>query len=142
MNNILNFLKTRTLSYWLSFITFVFSILFLIIYINFGRTQFDPDYSVLTIVGISLTIVTCLVSIVLSYKAFFYTQYVLWLFVFLSFVTSQLNLIGNIFYNVDGSTAPFSFFFLTFSSFSSIILNLVAAIIYKRKKQPNNQEVK
>lgn len=135
MDKIVTFFKTRKISYWLAFAATLLMIGDLIVYLLTGRTQFDPDYSVRAITGMAFAVALGLIGIVKPIRAAVFAQYVFCLFAFINYATSQLNLLGNLFYNVDGSTAPVSLFIGIGFVLVATVLALISGILMKPAKK-------
>ena len=135
MNNILEFLKSRKIWYWLALAATVLSIVTLIVYLLTGRTQFDPNYSNRAIIGLTVTVVLGVISLVKTYRYVLFAQFVFGLFGFINYITSQLNLLGNILYNVDGSSIPSSLVIGIGFALIATVLALVSAILMRPAKK-------
>lgn len=130
---ITDYLKSRKVWNWLALASAVLGLIGLIIYLVAGRTQFDPDYSTRAIVGLALGVAAGLAAALLSFRAAYFVQYLLFLFGFLSYITSQMNLLGNLLYNVDGSTLPAAFILITVFTLAACVLPLVAGILDRKR---------
>ncbi len=117
--------------YWLGAASTVLSVVALAVYIATGRTQFDPNYSNRVFIGLGVAAALGLFSLVKPFRYVLFGQFVFGLFGAVNYITSQLNLLGNIFYNVDGSTIPVSLVVGIAASLVSMILGLVSAILMK-----------
>ena len=105
----------------------------LILYLIAGRTSFDPNYSVYAIVGMSLGILCGAISVVKPIRALAFAEYLCFLYAFIHYIVSQINLIANILYDVDGSSFPPVFFVTVIASFAAFVLALVAGLAMKGK---------
>ena len=121
----------QALSWCLLIIAGVLGILELVLYIRDGRTSFDPNYSVYAIVGMSLGIAFALAGVVSKWRPFYFLSYLGFLYAFIHYIVSQINLIANILYGVDGSTFPPVFFITLVSAFAACLLSLIAGILKK-----------
>lgn len=127
------FFKNRGLYYYLMMISTVLAIILLVVYLTSGRTQFDPNYSKEGIAAMVISVALGIFCLIRTYRAAIFAQYVCLLFSTISFITSQLNMIANIIYNVDGSSFPATFFVAAISGFVATFVALTAGIIsYKR----------
>ena len=105
----------------------------LVLYILYGRTSFDPNYSLYAIIGIGAGIFFGLIGLIGGFRLFAFLSYLAFLYGFIHLVVSQINLIANILYGVDGSTFPVTFFIMMGSSFLSFVLALISGITMKQK---------
>ena len=105
-------------------------VLELVLYIAAGRTSFDPNYSVLTFVGMGAGIVLGIAGSIIRWRPLSFLSYLSFLYGFIQYLVSQANLIANIFY-VDGSTFPPAFYATLAASAGAVVLALVAGIVMK-----------
>ncbi|MBR1813973.1 MAG: hypothetical protein IJ773_09145 [Lachnospiraceae bacterium] len=103
----------------------------LFLYIKDGRTSFDPNYSMYAIVGMGVGIFLALVGLVSRLRTFYFLAYLAFLYAFIHYVVSQVNLIANILYGVDGSTFPTVFYVTIAASFAACLFALIAGIVKK-----------
>lgn len=109
-------------------------VLELALYLKDGRTSFDPNYSVYAIVGMGLGIGLGVLGVVTRWRPLAFTTYLAFLYAFIQYVVSQINLIANILYGVDGSTFSMSFYVTMFASAASCLLALIAGIVMKNQQ--------
>ena len=128
------FLKTRRFYYWLILAATVCGLVALIAYLIGGKTQFTPDYSVRAIVGGVLATAFGIFSLVVAWRPAVFISYLFALFACICYITSQINLIGNLIYGVDGSSVPPAMVVFTLFSAAAFILALVAGIAMKPAK--------
>lgn len=140
MDRIKDYLKTRKVWRWLSFLSVLLGAAALILYLVAGRTQFDPGYSVRAILGMALGIGVGVFTLGVTFRAGLFVQYLCFLFGFLSYVTSQMNLLGNLVYNVDGSTLPAAFILITLFSLAAFVPALVGGILMRAPKERADAE--
>ena len=126
--------KAKGVSVWLAVATLL-GILGLVLYIWKGRTSFDPNYSVYVFIGMGAGIACGVAGWFLRIRALAFMAYLGFLYGFIHYIVSQINLIANIIYGVDGSTFPPVFFVTVVSAFASFVLSLIAGIAMK-KQQP------
>lgn len=110
-------------------------VLELVLYIKDGRTSFDPNYSVFAIVGMGMGIGCGLLGVLTRWRPLAFMAYLSFLYAFIHYVVSQINLIANILYGVDGSTFSMSFYVTMFAAVASCLLALIAGIAMKNKQQ-------
>ncbi len=109
----------------------VLGVLELVLYLLTGRTTFDPNYSVLAFVGMGIGIGMALIGVITRWRPLAFLSYLGFLYGFIQYIASQLNLIANILYDVDGSSFPPSFFATLAASLGAVILALAAGIMMK-----------
>ena len=119
--------------HWMLLIATLLGVVELALYIRDGRTSFDPNYSVYAIVGMGLGIGFGLLGFISRWRPLAFTAYLAFLYAFIHYVMSQINLIANILYGVDGSTFPPVFFVTLCSAFASCLLALVAGIAMRNR---------
>ncbi len=110
-------------------------VLELVLYIRDGRTSFDPNYSVYAIVGMGLGIGCGVLGILTRWRPLAFMAYLSFLYAFIQYVVSQINLIANILYGVDGSTFSMSFYVTMFAAVFSCLLALIAGIAMRNRQQ-------
>lgn len=110
-------------------------VLELVLYIKDGRTSFDPNYSEYALVGMGLGIGFGLLGVVTRWRPLAFMSYLGFLYAFIQYVVSQINLIANILYGVDGSTFSMSFYVTMFAAVASCLLALIAGITMRNKQQ-------
>ena len=117
----------------LSLVALICGILALVFYLTRGRTQFDPNYSRYAIIGFCVGIAACLLYIWKAYRELFFVAYLFFFMGVLGYLTSQMNLMGNLIYNVDGSSVPDQLIVITVAGTAAAILTLIAGISDKEK---------
>lgn len=110
-------------------------VLELVLYIKDGRTSFDPNYSAYALVGMGLGIGFGLLGVVTRWRPLAFMSYLGFLYAFIQYVVSQINLIANILYGVDGSIFSMSFYVTMFAAVASCLLALIAGITMRNKQQ-------
>lgn len=123
--------KKKPFGFYIALLTIIIGIAELVVYLLYGRTQFDPDYSTRMIGGLIVGLVIGLLFLIKTNREFLFLLYLAFFFAFLNYVTSNLNLLANIMYNVDGSTIPTTFVALVVMGVVSFILPLIASIFTK-----------
>lgn len=106
-------------------------VLALVLYIAAGRTSFDPNYSVLTFVGMGAGIALGILGSIIRWRPLPFLSYLGFLYGFIQYLVSQANLIANILYDVDGSTFPPAFYVTLAASVGAVVLALAAGIVMK-----------
>ena len=106
-------------------------VLALVLYIAAGRTSFDPNYSVLTFVGMGAGIALGILGSIIRWRPLPFLSYLGFLYGFIQYIVSQANLIANILYDVDGSTFPPAFYVTLAASVGAVVLALAAGIVMK-----------
>lgn len=110
-------------------------VLELVLYLKDGRTSFDPNYSVLAIVGMGVGIGLGVLGVLVRWRPLAFLTYLSFLYALIQYVVSQINLIANILYGVDGSTFSMSFYVTLFAAVASCLLALIAGIAMKQPQQ-------
>lgn len=105
----------------------------LVLYLLEGRTSFDPNYSVYAIVGMGLGIALGLAGVIVNVRPLYFLSYLGFLYAFIHYIVSQINLIANILYGVDGSTFSIAFYVTIAAAFLACLLSLIAGIVKKGK---------
>ena len=118
---------------WLLLIASVLGIVELALYLKDGRTSFDPNYSVYAIVGMGLGILLGLAGVISKGRPLYFLSYLAFLYAFIHYIVSQINLIANILYGVDGSTFSPVFYITVIAAFAACLLSLIAGIMAKGK---------
>lgn len=127
--------KARTIGDYLVFAATVLMLIEFILYLTSSRTSFDPNYSPSAIVGMTVALVCGLASVIIPLKALGFGVYLGSLFGFIHYIVSQINLIANIIYGVDGSTFPAAFFVTIACAVLTTGLSLAGAILIKTDKR-------
>lgn len=142
MNLILSFLRSRKPYWWMVLGAEVFSLAALILYAVNGVTNYDPHHSVQVIVGLILCMAAGVAVLILPdrglthsvARTLTFAQYVLSFFSLFSYIFSNMNMLGSIFYtaggqsNIDGTTLPVSFVLLVVFIAISLVATLVAGV--------------
>lgn len=134
-----NFIKTRKAYYWLILAATLSALIALVAYLIGGKTQFTPDYSVRAIIGGVLGVAFGVLSLIITWRAAVFISYLFSLFACICYITSQINLIGNLIYGVDGSTVPPAMAIFIVFSLVAFITALLAGIMMKPKKENSLQ---
>lgn len=124
--------KTKASALWTLLIAVLLGILALVLYIKDGRTSFDPNYSVYAFIGLGAGIGFGLIGLLSRVRCLVFLSYLGFLYGFIHYVMSQINLIANILYGVDGSTFPPVFFVTLGASLAAVALALASGILMKR----------
>lgn len=126
--------KKPGIAHFLLLFSVLAGIVALVLYVLYGRTSFDPNYSLYAIAGIGAGILFGLIGLVFGFRACAFLSYLAFLYGFIHLVVSQINLIANILYGVDGSTFPVTFFVMIGASFVSFVLALISGITMRQKR--------
>lgn len=143
MDKIVEFLKSRSVAYYLAFASVVCGFVALIVYAAAGTNNFAPTLSASVIAPLAIGTAIGIFSMVKTYKLALLAQYVVYLYGFISVFIVNINLIANLLYNVDGSSFPASFFviaiFACLATFGSLAAGIMTKYGQGGKKAP--QEV-
>lgn len=141
------FIYSRKPWYFVVFGATVAAVAGFIVYLAAGPTQYDPHYSAGVIVGcvgaILLGVAALVVAIILDTRFVRYglfAQYIFALLAFLSFLTSQANLYGNILMALDGGTLPVPFFIIVILLLGVTVTSLIGAIIMKSSGTADSED--
>ena len=126
------FFKRKKLCYWLVLAATILAAVELAVYLVTGRTQFDPEYSQEAIVGMALSVAIGVFSLIRTYRTAIFAMFITLFFSLITFITSQIQLIANILYNVDGSTFPVTFWITALCAVFGCIIALIAGIASSR----------
>lgn len=124
-------------SHVLLLVATLLGVLELVLYLKDGRTSFDPNYSVLAIVGMGAGIACGLLGVITRWRPLAFLTYLGFLYALIQYVVSQINLIANILYGVDGSTFSVSFYVTLVAAAASCLLALIAGITMKQTRRVN-----
>lgn len=105
----------------------------LILYLMEGRTSFDPNYSCYAIAGMGIGIACGMLGFLGHVRLCAFLAYLGFLYGFVHYIVSQINLIANILYGVDGSTFPPVFFVTLGAALLSFLLALLSGILMKHR---------
>jgi lysylphosphatidylglycerol synthetase-like protein (DUF2156 family) len=133
MSKIIDWFKTKKIEFYLSLASVVFGLIALVVYLCWGKTQFDPDYSGRAIGAFVVGIVLGICFLIRPYKEGVFLQYLAFFLAFLFYITSQMNMLANILYDVDGSTLPAAFITIIIFSLIAFVAPLVACFLMKDK---------
>lgn len=125
--------KKKPFGFYIALLTLIIGIVELVVYLLYGRTQFDPDYSTRMIGGVIVGLVLGLLCLIKTNRELLFLLYLAFFFAFINYITSNLNLLANIMYNVDGSTIPMTFVALVAMGIASFIFPLIASIFTKNR---------
>ena len=134
MKKVLDYFKSKKIWYYFVMFVSVLDIAALILYLLKGRTQFDPNLSVQTIAAFSVSALAGIFTLVKSFRAVVFILYLANLYALIAYITSNLNMLGNLFYNVDGSTAPLAFILIIAFGAISTVLSLISGILMRNPK--------
>lgn len=128
------FLASRGVSGWMLLVAALLGILELVLYLKEGRTSFDPNYSWYAIVGMGIGIACGLIGFLGRIRLFAFLSYLGFLYGFVHYIVSQINLIANILYGVDGSTFSPVFFVTLGAALVTFVLALISGILMKSRR--------
>lgn len=131
MSKLLEFLKTRSVAYYVAMASTVCGLIALIVYLAAGTNDFATTLSPKVIVPFAIGLVLGVFSIFKTFKLALLGQYVVYLFGFISVFTINITLITNIFYNVDGSTIPAALIVIAIFALIATVGALAAGIMTK-----------
>lgn len=132
--------KKKPFGFYIALLTLIIGIVELVVYLLYGRTQFDPDYSTRMIGGVIVGLVLSLLCLIKANRELLFLLYLAFFFAFINYITSNLNLLANIMYNVDGSTIPMTFVALVAMGIASFIFPLIASIFTKNSAVKQTQK--
>lgn len=124
--------KKRILSFAFLSGSFVFSLLFLIFYLNFGSTIFHPEIETNVIVATSITMAILLAGILFPSKLTDELSFLISFLAFLFYINSQLTLITNVFVSIDGTTFSAGFIFNFLFGVLALAFALTASILEEK----------
>ncbi|MBO7364950.1 MAG: hypothetical protein J6U26_06455 [Lachnospiraceae bacterium] len=133
-------LKNPGIAHFLLLFAVILGIVELGLYLLYGRTSFDPNYSLYAIAGMGAGILFGLIGLFSGLRAFAFLSYLAFLYGFIHLVVSQINLIANILYGVDGSTFPVTFYVMMGAAFLSFVLALLSGVTMKQKSKEVQNE--
>ena len=128
------FLASRGESGWMLLVAALLGVLELVLYLKEGRTTFDPNYSWYAIAGMGIGIACGLIGFLGRIRLFAFLSYLCFLYGFVHYIVSQINLIANILYGVDGSTFSPVFFVTLGAAFVTFVLALISGILMKNRR--------
>lgn len=131
MDKVIEFIKSRSVAYFIAFGSVLCGIIALIVYCAAGTNNFAPQLSVSVIVPLVLATVLGIFSLVKTFKLALLAQYVIYLYAFISVFIVNINLIANLLYNVDGSSIPPAFFVIAIFACIATFGSLAAGIMTK-----------
>lgn len=111
------------------------AIVSLCLYIRYGLTEFNPNYSVWTITAWSVGIGLGALSLAVTVRPVVFVQFLLYLYAMIQFIGSQANYLANIIYNVDGSTLSASFILTVLFSLLTFAAAAVAFALMKKRDE-------
>jgi len=131
MDKIIEFLKTRSVAYYIVIVSTVCGLVALITYLVAGTNQFAPELSSAVIVPFAIGVALGIVSIFKTFKLALLGEYLAFLFGFASVFTVNITLLANLAYNVDGFTLPIAFFVIVIFAAIATFGSLAAGIMTK-----------
>ena len=131
MSKIIEFLKTRSVAYYIAIVSAICALVALITYLAAGTNQFAPELKTDVIIPLSIGLALGIFSMIKTFKLALLGEYLLYLYGFISVFIVNINLIANIIYNVDGSSFPASFIVIVIFSGIATFGALAAGIMTK-----------
>ena len=133
------FFRSKPLCFFIEAASVLFGIVAVILYICFGKNEFNKDLAL-------SAIIPAIIAFILEIVTFFYTiqplndiAFLLVLYSFLSYIGSQANYIANVFTSIDGSTFSSSFIITILFFLISLGAALISVFLPKTR---NKEEVK
>lgn len=130
MKNFLS-IKNKGISEILILLTFIFTIINLILYCQSGVTIFNPNLYQSVIISLSFAIFLEGFTLIFNSKIIKYSIFILLLYSFIEYIYSQITYIANVFVAIDNSSFSLPMIFLFIFYILSIGLSLTGAIISK-----------
>ena len=140
MTAIKNFLSKKGAGYYLVLPAFLCALGALIMYKKTGITKFNPSLSGTAITCLWIAMGLLLVSLVIDFKPIRYLAYLVCLYGFFAYISSQITYIANILVGIDGSTFEAGFLTTAGLYFGAFVLMLLAGIFAKRKAKAEKEE--
>ncbi len=139
---ILDFFKTRKLSYWLSAAALVLTLIAFIVYLTTAKTStpFITSYSTQVIVSFCIALGIGIFSLIITLKEVLYLQFVINFFTLGSFIASLIELFGGMAYGEETAVLPGSTVTIAVCVLVTCILALVAGIMKKDNRSGGNYE--
>lgn len=131
MNNVLEFLKSRSIAWFIGLAATLFGLIGFIVYLAAGTNEFAPSLSASVIVPLAIALLIGLFTAVKTFKLCMLVQYVLYLYAFGSYIVANVNLFANLAYGVDGSSLPIAFLLIAVFTLLAFVGSLTAGIMTK-----------
>ncbi len=106
----------------------------LYMYYQYGTTIFSPNYSTYAIAGMIVGIASGFLGLITLFRPFAFIAYLAYLYALIHYIISQVNLLANILYGVDGSVMPMEIPMTITIAVLTIVLSLFAGIFIKKRK--------
>ena len=137
MDRVKNFLKERSLGFYLAFPAMIIGIITIFLYKKIGVTVFSPTLNKETILFLILGVLFTAISVGISFIPFGYVNmftklvrfiaYLMYLYAFIMFIYSQLNFIANVFVAIDGNSFSSTFILTIVFYILACVLTAVSA---------------
>ena len=131
MDKVLQFIKTRSIAYFIALAAVICGVVAFIVYLAAGTNSFVTSLSPSVIVPMAIGIVVGVAMLVRTYKLGLLAAYLAFFYGMVSVFIVNINLIANLAYNVDGSSFPVEFFVIVIFAALAMVGCLVAGIMTK-----------
>ena len=131
MNKISEFIKSRSIAYFIAAASLVCGLITFTVYLAAGTNNFATSHSPTVIVPLAIGILIGAFSMVKTFKLALLCQYLAYLYAFISVFIVNINLIANLAYNIDGSRFPSEFFVIAAFGLIATVAALVSGIMTK-----------
>ena len=150
MDRVKDFLKERSLGFYLAIPAMIIAFITIFLYKAIGITVFSPTLNKETIIFLILGIVFTAISLGMIFIPFKYAKmfsklvrfvaYLMYLYAFLMFVYSQINFIGNVLVGIDGNSFSGTFIVTVLFYILACVLTCVSACLnnfvpWKKKEE-------
>lgn len=136
---IIEFLKTRSIAYFILIASTVCGLVALLVYLFAGTNDFATSLSPEVIVPLALGFAIGVFSVFKTFKLALLGQYVVFLYGFISVFTVNITLITNLLYNVDGSSVPAAIIVIAIFAFFATFGSLTAGIMTRYGQGSNRR---
>lgn len=129
-----DFLKNKTIGFYLSILSIVLSIILVVLYAIFGVDEFAKTYNPSIFVTLCISIVLMATSLFYEKVLFREGNLLLNLYAFIAYFGTQLNYVANLAANIDGSAIS-SIFIVSLILYVFDIASSIVSIIFSKKKE-------
>ena len=140
MTAIKEFFKKKGVGYYLAIPAFICALLALLFYRKTGITPFNSKLSTSAVVCLWVSMGLILVSLVVDFKPIRYLAYLVCLFGFLGYVSSQVTYITNVFVAIDGNTFGAGFIATMALFILAFLLMLLSAILSNARPKAKKEQ--
>ena len=137
MDRVKEFLRERSLGFYLAIPAMIIAFITICLYKSIGITVFSPTLNKETIIFLILGIIFTAISLGMPFipckyvkmftKLVRFVAYLMYLFAFLMFVYSQINFIGNVLVGIDGNSFSGTFILTIVFYILACVLTAVSA---------------